>query len=100
MSDKSKVPKRNNWVFGNIYDSINEEYSMSDLINYYIGYMSSKCLMMFKWNNLPDGMNSYDVEKFPVSFLTDREYGTYNNKHNQSPDNRAVKGCRCNDNYS
>ena len=64
MSDKSKVPKRNRWVFGNIYDNINEEYSMSDLINYYIGYMSSKCLMMFKWNNLPDGMNSYDVEKF------------------------------------
>ena len=64
MNDKSKVPKRNKWVFGNIYDNINEEYSMSDLINYYIGYMSSKCLMMFKWNNLPDGMNSYDVEKF------------------------------------
>ena len=64
MGNPSKIPKRNNWKFGSLYDSINEEYSMSDLINYYLSYMTSKCLMMFKWNNLPDGMNSYDVEKF------------------------------------
>ena len=64
MGDLSKIPKRNNWKFGNLYDSMNDEYSMSDLINYYLSYMTSKCLMMFKWNNLPDGMNSFDVEKF------------------------------------
>lgn len=64
MGNESKVPKRNNWKFGNLYDSMNEEYSISDLINYYLSYMSSRCLMMFEWENLPDDMNSYDVEKF------------------------------------
>ena len=57
----SKVNSRSNWKFG---DRISNEYSLDDLIDYYIGYMLSRTLEMFKWKNLPDGMNSYDVEKF------------------------------------
>lgn len=81
MSDSSKIPKRNNWKFGNLYNSIDEEYSMSDLINYYLSYMTSKCLMMFKWNNLPDGMNSYDVEKFTQ--LKGNTFILYDSKKNR-----------------
>ena len=64
MSDPSKVPKRNNWKFGQFYNSLDDEYSMSDLVNYYLSYMESRCLMMFDWKNLPDDMTSFDVEKF------------------------------------
>lgn len=54
------ISSRNKWVFGDV----STEYTLEELINYYIGYMLSRTLMMFKWNNLPDGMTSYDVEKF------------------------------------
>ena len=46
--DRSNIPKRNNWRFLDSY-SINEEYSMSDLIRYYEGNMFNRTLMMFKW---------------------------------------------------
>ena len=64
MGDASKIPKRNNWDFFKKYVNMSEEYSMEDLINYYIGNMFNRTLMMFKWNNLPDNMTSYDMEKF------------------------------------
>ena len=81
MSDASKVPKRNNWRFGNFYTR-DDEYDFSELVNYYISYMFARTLEMFKWNNLPDGMNSYDVEKFTqlkgeTFFLFDKEKNRY-----------------------
>lgn len=57
------VPNRQNWKFGNTYDR-NSEYSFTDLVNYYISYMFSRTLMMFNYGNLPDDMNTYDLEKF------------------------------------
>ena len=63
MSDASKVPKRNNWQFGD-YVKPCDEYDISALRDYYIGYMFNRTLMMFKWNNLPDKMTSFDMEKF------------------------------------
>ena len=64
MSDASKIPKRNNWEFFKQYVDICEEYTMSDLVQYYIGYMFNRTLMIFKWNDLPDEMTSFDMEKF------------------------------------
>ena len=52
---------RSNWKFGTRVD---KDYSLDELIDYYFGYMFSRTLEMFEWKNLPDGMNSYDVEKF------------------------------------
>lgn len=57
----SNIPSRSNWKFG---ARINNEYSLDELIDYYIGYMLGRTLEMFKWNNLPDDMISYDLEKF------------------------------------
>lgn len=56
-----QIPNRNNWRFNYRVD---KQYSLDELIDYYIGYMFSRTLMMFEWENLPDGMTSYDVEKF------------------------------------
>ena len=57
----STINSRSNWKFG---IRIDKDYSLDELINYYFGYMFSRTLEMFEWKNLPDGMNSYDVEKF------------------------------------
>ena len=81
MSDASKIPKRNDWKFG-VYYTKDSEYGFSTLVNYYISYMFAKTLEMFKWNNLPDDMNSYDVEKFTqlkgnTFFLFDKDKNRY-----------------------
>lgn len=64
MSDASKVPRRNDWKFFNNYISFDSEYSMGDLVEYYIANMLNRTLMMFNWKNLPNDMNSFDMEKF------------------------------------
>ena len=64
MADASKVPKRNDWKFLNNYISFDSEYSMADLVEYYMANMFNRTLMMFKWKNLPDNMDSFDMEKF------------------------------------
>ena len=57
----AKISSRSNWKFGT---RIDKDYSLDELVDYYFGYMFSRTLEMFEWKNLPDGMNSYDVEKF------------------------------------
>lgn len=64
MADASKVPKRNDWKFFNNYISFNNEYSMAELVEYYMANMFNRTLMMFEWKNLPDNMDSFDMEKF------------------------------------
>lgn len=64
MADASKVPRRNDWKFFNNYISFNNEYSMADLVEYYMANMFNRTLMMFEWKNLPDNMDSFDMEKF------------------------------------
>lgn len=64
MSDASKVPKRNDWKFFNNYISFENEYSMGDLVEYYMANMLNRTLMMFNWKNLPNDMDSFDMEKF------------------------------------
>lgn len=64
MSESSNVPNRNNWDFFKKYTSESSEYTMDDLVNYYIGTMLNRTLMMFKWSNLPDNMQSFEMEKF------------------------------------
>lgn len=64
MADASKVPRRNDWKFFNNYISFNSEYSMADLVEYYMANMFNRTLMMFEWKNLPDDMDSFDMEKF------------------------------------
>lgn len=64
MTDASKVPRRNDWKFFNNYISFNNEYSMADLVEYYMANMFNRTLMMFEWKNLPDNMDSFDMEKF------------------------------------
>ena len=62
--DKSKIPKRNNWQFFSNELEFDNEFSMGDLVNYYEANMLNRTLMMFNWKNLPDKMNSFDMEKF------------------------------------
>ncbi len=62
--DRSNIPKRNNWKFFENYRTSEDEYSMSDLIEYYEANMFNKTLMMFNWKDLPDKMTSFDMEKF------------------------------------
>ena len=64
MADASKVPRRNDWKFFNNYISFNNEYSMAELVEYYMANMFNRTLMMFEWKNLPDNMDSFDMEKF------------------------------------
>lgn len=64
MADASKVPRRNDWKFFNNYISFDSEYSMADLVEYYIANMFNRTLMMFNWKNLPNDMDSFDMEKF------------------------------------
>lgn len=64
MADASKVPKRNNWQFFSNELEFSDEYSMGDLVNYYEANMLNRTLMMFNWKNLPDDMDSFDMEKF------------------------------------
>lgn len=59
----SKIPNRNDWKFGNLYNR-DSEYNFTELVNYYISYMLSRTLMMFDWKNLPNDMTSFDFEKF------------------------------------
>lgn len=63
MPDNEKITSRSRWRFTQNFD-IDNEYSFEELVNYYISNMLNKTLVMFEWKNLPDGMNSYDVEKF------------------------------------
>lgn len=72
------IPNRNNWKFNK---RIDKDYTLDELIDYYIGYMFSRTLQMFKWNDLPDGMNSYDVEKFTQ--LKADTFILYDNKKNR-----------------
>lgn len=60
----SSITSRSNWRFSDTYSGVDSEYSFSDLINYYIGYMYSRSIMMFEWKDLPNGMTSFDAEKF------------------------------------
>ena len=59
-----KIPSRNNWNFFKNYLKPADEYTMADLVAYYESNMFNRTLMMFKWNNLPDKMTSFDMEKF------------------------------------
>ena len=81
MAD-SNVPARNDWKFIEKYHSIGSEYDFSKLVQYYIGNMYNRCLMMFKWNDLPDDMTSFDMEKFTLLkgatfFIYDKEKQRY-----------------------
>lgn len=81
MAD-SNIPARNDWKFIEKYHSIGSEYDFSKLVQYYIGNMYNRCLMMFKWNDLPDGMKSFDMEKFTLLkgatfFIYDKEKQRY-----------------------
>ena len=64
MGDKSNIPKRNNWNFFSGYRRRIDEYTLSELTDYYLGNMFNRTLMMFNWLNLPDKMTSFDMEKF------------------------------------
>lgn len=57
------IPNRNDWNFLDFYNK-EEEYNFTRLVNYYISYMFSRTLKMFEWKNLPDGMKSFEFEKF------------------------------------
>ena len=75
----SNVPKRQRWNFGYNPEDF-EEYSLADLVQYYIGLMFNRTLMMFEWKNLPDNMTSFDMEKFTqlrgkTIFLKDKADG-------------------------
>lgn len=60
----TRIPNRNNWNFFKNYLTPASEYTMADLVAYYESNMFNRTLMMFEWKNLPDGMTSFDVEKF------------------------------------
>ena len=60
---KKTIPSRNRWNFGDYFD-IDSELGFSDLVNYYISNMFNRTLLMFEYGNLPDKMNSFDMEKF------------------------------------
>lgn len=81
MADASKVPRRNDWKFFNNYISFNNEYSMAELVEYYMANMFNRTLMMFEWKNLPDNMDSFDMEKFTqlkgfTLFIYDKKDGS------------------------
>lgn len=74
------VPNRNNWNFNESADY--QEYDFKRLVSYYMNNMYNRCLMMFKWDNLPDDMDSFDMEKFLIVkgatfFLYDKEKKRY-----------------------
>lgn len=75
----SDVPNRQRWNFGYNPEDF-EEYSLADLVQYYIGLMFNRTLMMFEWRKLPDNMTSFDMEKFTqlrgkTIFLKDKADG-------------------------
>ena len=75
----SEISNRQRWRFGK--DVIDfSEYNLSDLVQYYTGLMFNRTLKMFEWKNLPDGMTSFDMEKFTqlrgkTIFLKDKADG-------------------------
>lgn len=56
------IPSRKNWYIRD--GTINKELQMDSLVEMYIGYMFDRTIMMFNYENLPDGITNKDMEKF------------------------------------
>lgn len=58
----SNIPSRKNWYIRD--GTVATELQLSSLVDMYIGYMLDRTLMMFEYQNLPDGITPKDMEKF------------------------------------
>lgn len=60
----SNIPKRQRWSFRDKNESEINEFSLLNLVDYYMGLMFNRTLEMFEYKNLPNNMTKYDMEKF------------------------------------
>lgn len=57
----TNIPSRKNWFRDG---EISNDLQYDALVDYYMSFMLNHTFVMFEYENLPDGLNSYDLEKF------------------------------------
>lgn len=60
---ENKIPSRQNWIVEE-GGTLTDRLSIENLTDMYIRSMFNKTYRMFEWTGLPEGISSYDMEKY------------------------------------